>query len=129
MSKYYLYPVLWVAFVTGLSVLPGGTLPKFDLFSPDKAGHFFVYGVLSFLILYGVAGIRGRGFFYSSTFVAAVFLSAAYGVLMEWVQYRFIPGRMYEYDDMIANAAGAVVGGISWRLWANAKHRKNQNAG
>jgi VanZ family protein len=37
-------------------------------------------------------------------------LSTFYGVLMEFVQYAFIPGRFYEYDDMLANAIGAVIG-------------------
>jgi len=36
--------------------------------------------------------------------------ATAFGALMEWVQFRFFPDRFFEYDDMLANAVGAVVG-------------------
>jgi VanZ family protein len=110
--KYYLYPVLWLLFVTGLSVMPSVALPQFNLFSTDKLAHFFVYFVLCLLMLYGWRGVRENA---PSLLIvcAAVALSALYGSLMEWVQYAFVPGRMYELDDMIANAAGAVAGGFA----------------
>lgn len=117
MLKYYLYPTLWLGVVTILSVLPGVSLPKFNLFSADKAGHFFVYGVLCASALYGVSGLRSGKIKWRHIAVT-IALSAAYGVLMEWVQYAFIPGRTYEFDDMIANLAGAIAGGAVYRFFS-----------
>lgn len=117
MLKYYLYPTLWLGVMTILSVLPGVSLPKFDLFSADKAGHFFVYGVLCAFVLYGVSGLWIKEIKWRHIALIIAF-SAAYGVLMEWVQYAFIPGRMYEFDDMIANLAGAVAGGTAYRFFS-----------
>jgi VanZ family protein len=122
MQKYYLYPLLWLIFVTGLSVMPGVQLPKFDLFSSDKLAHAFVYGVLCILILYGWKGIQRKPLIWAPVLMA-VCISAAYGIMMEFVQYAFIPGRMYEVDDMIANAAGAMTGGGISKIW----WQKNSN--
>ena len=97
---------LWLAVVTGVSVLPSMQLPKFDLFSIDKIGHALAYGVLCFLLLWSHARSGSAVRADWSAFLFAV----AWGILMEFVQFAFIPGRFYEYDDMLANGVGALLG-------------------
>lgn len=113
MTKSLIPALLWLAFITGLSVLPSVPLPKFDLFSPDKLGHAAAYGLLVWLILWGWRR-AGKPISRGAAAGAAVF-ATGYGVLMEFVQGAFIPGRFYEYDDMLANAFGALV---AWGLFA-----------
>lgn len=103
---------LWLLIVTGASVTPGVSLPKFNLFSVDKLGHLAAYGVLSWLLLWGYARSAGRRAGWKEGLVVFAF-SSAYGIFIEYVQGAFIPGRFYEVDDMIANAAGAA---IAWGL-------------
>lgn len=108
MIKPYLPALLWLIFVTGLSVTPGVPLPKFDLFSPDKLGHVAAYGLLSGLLLWGLSRSKKRLPNWKEGLL--IFAgSTGYGILLEFVQGALIPGRFYEVDDMIANATGAAL--------------------
>ncbi|MCB0544038.1 MAG: VanZ family protein [Saprospiraceae bacterium] len=106
--KHYIPAAAWLLIITGLSVTPGMQLPKFDLFSTDKLGHLAGYGLLTALLLWGY--YRSNGFRAGWRTGLLIFAFASgYGCLMEFVQGAFIPGRFYEVDDMIANAAGAAL--------------------
>lgn len=115
MLKAYLPAFLWLLFITWLSVMPGVQLPSFHFFSMDKLAHAGVYGILTWLLLRGQLRIQKVSVTKSNEILILV-LAALYGVLMECVQYLFIPGRFYEYDDMLANAFGVVVGWGFFRL-------------
>ncbi|HRI58865.1 MAG TPA: VanZ family protein, partial [Saprospiraceae bacterium] len=94
-------------------VIPKMTLPKFDLFATDKLGHFAAYGLLVWLVLRGFRQQHGRSANWKEG-LAIFCLATLYGVMLEFVQGNFIPGRFFGYDDMIANAAGAAA---AWALY------------
>ena len=106
--------LLWLLLITTLSTLPNPQLPGFKLLAADKLVHAIVYGVLAWLLLRGWSRLTQQSARWSERAVAFC-LSTAYGVLMEWVQYAFIPGRFYEFDDMLANAFGAALGVLAFR--------------
>lgn len=112
MPRPYFPALIWLAVVTGASVLPSVQLPKFDLLSADKLGHAVAYGVLTLLILRAHARLGGA----PRPDWTAVLFSIAWGVLMEYVQYFFLPGRFYEYDDMLANGIGALIGWAAMKV-------------
>ncbi|MCE7923347.1 MAG: hypothetical protein DYG98_09830 [Haliscomenobacteraceae bacterium CHB4] len=116
-TKSYLPAFAWLLFITGMSLVPKIQLPKFDLFSTDKIGHMAAYGLLVWLILYGFKKQNERNMSWKEG-VAIVIGTTLYGALLEFVQGNFIPGRFFGYDDMIANAAGALAawGLFSWKL-------------
>lgn len=105
--------------ITILSVLPNVQLPKFELVASDKLGHAVAYGTLTWLALRGLRRSTGR--MTSAGAWMTLLFAIAYGVLMEFVQYAFVPGRFYEYDDMIANAFGALV---AWSIFMARLRRK-----
>jgi VanZ family protein len=113
-SKYYLPAIVWLLFITGMSLVPKMQLPKFDLISVDKAGHLASYAVLVWLLLYGYRRREGAP---ATPRTGWVFVAAAtaYGALLEFVQGNFIPGRFFGYDDMIANALGALGAWLLYR--------------
>ena len=115
MIKAYLPALLWLLFITGLSVMPGVQLPAFHLFSADKLAHAVVYGVLTWLLLRAYTRTRQAPLSFGKEIIVLC-LSTIYGVFMEFVQFAFIPGRFYEYDDMLANAFGSVMGWVFFRL-------------
>ncbi|MEI6411227.1 MAG: VanZ family protein [Bacteroidota bacterium] len=125
MKLRYLIPaVLWLSVITWLSVIPNLQLPSVKFFAPDKLGHAGVYGLLSWLLLWGFARAQAaKGAHISARETGGILaFAAAYGVLMEFVQYAFIPGRYYEYGDMLANASGAVLGWLAFRLFSRRKY-------
>ena len=100
----------WLA-ITVLSVTGKVNTPKFSLIGADKIGHAIAYFSWTFLILWGLT--KKPGFTLNLRFIVLVFLFAsAYGTLMEWVQLVFCPGRFFEYDDMLANAIGAMLASL-----------------
>lgn len=114
MIKPYLLPLVWLLIITGMSVVPKITLPKFDLFATDKLGHFAAYGLLVWLVLRGFRQQHGRSATWKEG-LAIFCLATLYGAMLEFVQGNFIPGRFFGYDDMIANGAGALTAILLYR--------------
>lgn len=107
--KFYIPAILWAACILYLSAFSGPQINLgFRLFAPDKAAHFAAYGLLSILI--------GWGFFRQKTqlskkaFLIILTIGFTYGVLMELMQYLFLPNRYFEYGDMLANFIGSFFG-------------------
>ena len=117
--KHFLPALLWLLFITGLSVMPSVQLPKVDFFSADKLAHAFVYGVLTWLLLRGMRQARGGAALSWKARLAVLAFAIGYGVLMEFVQFAFITGRFYELDDMLANGAGCLVAWALYRKWSS----------
>jgi len=81
-----------------LSLTPGNG----SMLDPlDKLAHFLMY----FSFTFSIAGwVRLRKKMTSPIFVAIVL-----GIMIEFIQ-EYIPGRGFEYWDIIANSAGAISG-------------------
>ena len=79
----------------------------------DSVPHVFVYGVLAALLLRGLVGARRRSVTIWAAWTAAL-LATLYGVTDELHQW-FVPGRMAEVSDLVADAVGATVAaGLLW---------------
>lgn len=109
--KPFLPALGWLAVITYLSVTSGVQLPKFNLFSADKIAHAGAYALLVGFLVWGVWTSKKR-MPLRGELVLFFVLATAYGALMEWVQGTFFPNRFFEYDDMLANAAGAFLASI-----------------
>ncbi len=81
----------------------------------DKHEHVIAYAGLAVLIVRALARAVWVGVSARVCLLAAV-LTTAYGVSDEWHQ-RFVPGRFAEWNDLLADATGAVVGVmLAWAL-------------
>jgi VanZ family protein len=109
MIKYLIPAIIWMALITGLSVMPAPQLPKTPFFAPDKLAHATIYAVFTWLILFGLQR-RTKTKLPRKQVIISVVFAAFYGILMEFVQYAFVPGRFFEYGDMLANTIGALLG-------------------
>lgn len=90
-----------------LSVGPGVSIPEeiWDLLSPDKWAHMFVYMVQGVLLMRGFHQL-GRLNVWTKLF--SISFGIAFGILMEVIQYRFFPNRFFEVYDIIANIIGSL---------------------
>ncbi len=117
--------LLWAVVITGLSAMPGIQLPEFNLLGADKIAHAVVYAVLTGLLLWCFRRLP-RQMSLRRAGLLAFGLSVLYGVLMEFMQYAFVPGRFYEIDDMIANTIGATLGWVTAGLLIAFQLRRNR---
>ena len=113
--KYFLPALSWLVIVTYLSVTSGTNLPKFNLFSADKLAHAAAYAMLAGFLLWGLWKSKNR-WATRGELLGVFSFATAYGALMEWVQGTFFPHRFFEFDDMLANAAGAFLAIICYKM-------------
>lgn len=115
-NRFYIPAILWALIILYLSAFPGPQIDfQFKLLAADKISHFAAYGLLSVLI--------GWGYFklYQSlsikVFLIILAIGFTYGVLMELMQYLFLPNRYFEHGDMLANLIGSFFGLLLIRIY------------
>lgn len=98
--------VYWFILFLG-TTLPGDQLPETP--SGDKFNHFAGYAVLSFLLFSWMRIKKGSAAGEIRLFQKTFLITAIYAVLDE-VHQLFIPGRFFEWYDILADINGAVLG-------------------
>ena len=83
--------------------------------SSDLTIHGVVYALLGILMVRALAGGTWRGL-NSSTLATAVLLTIFYGFTDEYHQ-SFVPGRVADIRDVIADVLGACSGVVGVWLW------------
>lgn len=74
--------------------------PQFsDLLQADKLAHLVAYGIHCGLLLWAFEREKWPLWW-------ALVASISWGILMEWMQYAFFPGRYFEGYDIVANCIG-----------------------
>lgn len=105
-------PLAWTIAVQVLLCLPGATIsgisgPEIPHF--DKYVHFILFGVLGVLWSYYVWAKKKMEPAVAKWFRFVFMAVVANGILLEVVQYCFIPDRSFDWWDILADAAGAAV--------------------
>jgi VanZ family protein len=112
--KYQLPPLLWIAIIFTLSSIPKLQLRFESVLGADKIAHAVMFCVLCLLVR--------RAFFHQDFFpllktyalLGAFIFAVVYGILDEYHQ-TFVPGRVSDFYDVLANTGGALLYvGISW---------------
>jgi len=118
--------IIWALLILIVTGIPGTQIPKIPTFlewlSPDKIVHVFIFGILSYLILYGNGSQYLKSKHRSYIVFIVVLISAAYGLITELLQYYVFVGRSGNAFDFYANALGALAGGVAYFL----QHTKNK---
>lgn len=117
--RHFWFPLFWALSILFLCTIGTEDLPSvgfLDLFSFDKFVHTLMFGVLTLTLV--VAFRRQARFSILSkkailiAFVSAVF----YGTAIEILQYTMSTGRSAEWQDIVANTLGCVLGVYFFRL-------------
>lgn len=98
----------WCALLFWLSTRPAHELPTFDLFQFDKLAHLGAWTVLGALLRHALALSLDRPA-RTLTWLAAG-LAIGYGATDELHQGLGMAGRIADPLDLLADAAGAVLG-------------------
>ncbi|MCC9166664.1 VanZ family protein [Pontibacter harenae] len=111
--RYNLFTIIWAAMIMLTTLLPSTSMPSlsaWELFSFDSFAHFFVFAVLTFLMIVGLIKQytypRLRHYAIRSAFL----ICSMYGVLIEFIQHFLVYGRQGDVIDALADTIGCLVG-------------------
>lgn len=110
--RYNLFGIIWFLLILLLGLTPGESMPitnVWELLSFDKIAHFFVFAVLSFLLILGFSKQYTFLFFRYYAVHLAIGISLLYGLIIE-IGQTFIPERGLEPLDILANTIGVFAG-------------------
>lgn len=105
--------IIWFIISTILLTLPGSDIPKagwLDKIHFDKIVHIGMFALLSLLWCFALLKKTSDKKKLRQWFLSVTVIWIVYGIAMEFVQRYFIPGRSFDINDMIADAAGAIAG-------------------
>lgn len=115
-------PVVFYAaaifYVSSMSQPPGVPGPI-----SDKWLHAVAYAGLAWLLARALSLGRPERVTWQMT-AGAVLLASAYGATDEWHQ-AFVPGRLADVRDFMADAVGAGLGAVAHHLVAQARRRRS----
>jgi len=107
--------VLWLLVILWVTLTPGEELPKTpDIIGFDKLIHLGIFLVLTFLWnrVGNEKGTKTKKQIFITNYLVFGILFA---ILVEYLQ-QYIPGRSYDYGDMIANITGGTIGTICFYI-------------
>ena len=105
-----------------LTSIPGKSIPKFLGFS-DKLKHFGAYFVLAFLLNFTLR-LQNKYPLLAKQSILFTFLITLFYGLFDEVHQIFIPGRYFDWWDLVADAVGSIIGIFLAKLiiWENIKN-------
>ena len=113
LTKSKTLPVLWFTLILILLCIPGFTLPKSKLLSGIELDKFIHIILFFLLVLFWNAHYTQKNpglQFLINTFFMIFLLTASWGILMEFVQFYFIPMRDFDVADIAADLVGCSLG-------------------
>lgn len=96
----YWPPVLLTSVLTGVFLMPGSTIPDVQIINLDKMVHVSAFVLLFFLWFLARPDKQ----------TAILFLVISYGLGIEFLQEWLPLQRSFEWADVVADSAGALLG-------------------
>lgn len=107
--KFLYFPLgLYWLIIFILTSIPGNNIPKM-FGSSDKLKHFGAYFLLAFLLNFTLY-VQKRFPILSKKSMLFTFLITLFYGLFDEVHQIFIPGRAFDWWDLVADAVGSLVG-------------------
>lgn len=119
--KFWIPVFIWVSIMLLVSSLPSKELPQAEVPYLDKIAHFMEFAVLGFLAIRAVLK-TSPNINLAKAIILSIIIISLYAAFDEWHQ-SFVPGRMCDILDFLADAAGSAAGVIVYSLW-----RKNADS-
>jgi VanZ family protein len=108
--KYFIPAITWAILIWSLSTTSNLQHIPWSFLSPDKIGHLVFYAILTLLLIVGfVHSLSWKQKGAISWILFCMIIAGLYGVSLEFVQAT-IPGRSFDYADMLANFIGTFLG-------------------
>lgn len=106
--KYLAPAFLWALVILWLCAIPGQDIPDWKLLSFDKAGHAFIFFVLTILLFWGFFKQKSNRFFQKYFLLTSILIAVSYGGTTELMQQYWFENRKADILDFTANSIGSV---------------------
>lgn len=116
--RYKYLSIIWVCVILILTFTPGPNippLPQWDLISFDTFVHAFIFAVLVFLLANSFKRSELNNWLHYYPVVSSIVISIFFGCLIEITQ-PFVPGRTFDYYDILSNTIGCLLGCLLYYL-------------
>ena len=117
----------WGCFLLAVTSWPNPPSIAAAGFPVDKVTHFGLYAVEAFLLFRAVGGTPQPGGAISRV-VAIIGTMALWGMVDE-VHQEWIPGRMMDSGDLVADVVGAVAGALLAATFSRSSVRRPRRSG
>jgi VanZ family protein len=107
--KYFFPAISWSVVILVITLMPAEKLPEVGIIQIDKLVHFFVFGLLMFLTMFGAVKVLQHKNSNANIVIPSFIYGTGLGVLVEFLQL-FVPGRTFSVIDIIANTIGTIIG-------------------
>lgn len=110
--KNFILPLAWFAFISVMLTLPGSSFPKETWLNKiyfDKIFHVSIFFILVLLFFWPFTRTTIPESKKKRIFFVIILSAIAYGVIIEFIQKYWIPGRSFELMDIIADASGSIL--------------------
>ncbi len=124
--KYHSGSLIWGLIIIALLFLPSAGVEGTSIRSLDKAIHATLFGVFCYLLITGLVKQYRFSMRKHSAGKYGLLIAIAFGIATEFVQY-FLDYRSFEILDMLADAAGALLGFSYYRFWISTCLRSSYN--
>jgi VanZ family protein len=122
----FVLPVIWTIVIYVLLTMPDNDLPKvgfLDAIHFDKWVHAGIFAMLTFLFSWPFGKVYPAQ---HRLFITIAILALLYGIAMEYVQKYFTTDRDFDYNDMIADGVGCLIGYFAIRYMITKVWAKNK---
>ena len=123
----FVLPIIWTIFIYVLLTMPDNDIPKLgflDAIYFDKWVHAGLFAMLTFLFSWPFRKLYPAQ---HRLYITIAVLALLYGIAMEYVQEYLTTDRDFDYNDMLADGFGCMVGYIAARYLTNRIRLKAKN--
>lgn len=114
-----IFSLIYLSIIAFLSLLPPNDFPELPLFpGADKIVHTCMYLGLAWLACWSMHAESKRIWYY-----LIILFAIGWGVMMEIFQFLMHLGRAFEYNDMIGNSVGAIIGVLIYIFMVRLKRK------
>ncbi len=118
--KNFRLTALWALFITMLCAIPGKDIPQvswFEMLSFDKLVHASLFAILVYLAYHAIYKSSQLACYiaepiYFSFLICIIY----YGGILELMQEYFFVDRKADWYDFYANAIGAMIGAVAYKI-------------
>jgi VanZ family protein len=100
----------WISFIIFLSLASFPSISEVKVENGDKYVHLGLYLVLTFLLFF--SRFIPSSYSKKAKLLACLLSSILFGIIIEIMQREFTESRQFEWNDIVANSLGSLVGGL-----------------